>query len=113
VLRTVAHLWRTERQELNAKQIADRGAELYDKLVGFVTDLEKVGTAIDSARSTYDGALSKLSSGKGNAIRQAEMLRTLGVKPKKQLPAGALAAAFADDADDDEAVNADGERLLP
>jgi DNA recombination protein RmuC len=113
VLRTVAHLWRTERQELNAKQIADRGAELYDKLVGFVTDLEKVGTAIDSARSTFDGALSKLSSGKGNAIRQAEMLRSLGVKPKKQLPAGALAAAFADDADDRDPVNADGERLLP
>jgi DNA recombination protein RmuC len=86
VLRTVAHLWRTERQELNAREIANRGAELYDKLVGFVADLESVGASIDKAKGSYALAFSKLRTGKGNAIRQAEMLRQLGVKPKKLLP---------------------------
>jgi DNA recombination protein RmuC len=86
VLRTVAHLWRTERQELNAKAIADRGAELYDKLAGFVGDLEQAGVAIDRAKAAHAQALAKLHTGKGNVLRQAELLRDLGVKPKKQLP---------------------------
>lgn len=93
VLRTVAHLWRTERQELNAKEIANRGAELYDKLVGFVGDLESVGASIEKAKSSYSLAFSKLRTGKGNAIRQAEMLRQLGVKPKKLLPASVVVDA--------------------
>ena len=98
MLRTVAHLWRTERQELNAKEIADRGAELYDKLVGFVADLEAVGASIDKAKSSYTLAFSKLRTGKGNAIRQAEMLRQLGVKPKKLLPPSVVVEAEAGDA---------------
>ncbi len=98
VLRTVAHLWRTERQELNAKEIADRGAELYDKLVGFVADLEAVGASIDKAKGSYALAFSKLRTGKGNAIRQAEMLRQLGVKPKKHLPPSVIVEAEAGDA---------------
>jgi DNA recombination protein RmuC len=96
VLRTVAHLWRTERQELNSKEIANRGAELYDKLVGFVADLETVGASIDKAKGAYTLAFSKLRSGKGNAIRQAEMLRQLGVKPKKLLPQSVVVDASAE-----------------
>ena len=86
VLRTVAYLWRTERQNQNVAEIVKRGAELYDKLVGFVTDLEDVGSRLDQAKESYAGAHSKLRTGRGNLIRQAEMLRELGVKPKKSLP---------------------------
>jgi DNA recombination protein RmuC len=96
VLRTVAHQWRTERQELNAKAIADRGAELYDKLTGFVADLEQAGAALERAQSAHAHALTKLHTGKGNVIRQAELLRELGVKPKKQLPAALVDVARAD-----------------
>jgi DNA recombination protein RmuC len=87
VVRTVAHLWRQEAQSRNAQEIAKRGAELYDKLCGFVDDLEKVGERLKQAQDAYNGAHNKLSSGKGNVIRQAEMLRELGVKPTKSLPA--------------------------
>lgn len=87
VVRTVAHLWRQEQQSQNAQHIASRGAELYDKLFGFVTDLEKLGTHLDQAARSYDNAHKKLTSGKGNLLRQAEMLKDLGVKPTKQLPA--------------------------
>lgn len=86
VVRTVAHLWRQEQQNRNAQDIASRGAELYDKLVGFVEDLDGLGTKLQQAQKAYDGAYNKLTGGRGNVIRQAEMLKELGVKPAKQLP---------------------------
>lgn len=86
VLRTVAHLWRQEQQSRNAQDIARRGAELYDRLAGFVDDLKKVGERLASAKSSYDDAYAKLATGRGNVIRQAEMLKELGVKPTKALP---------------------------
>ena len=86
VVRTVAHLWRQEQQNRNAQDIASRGAELYDKLYGFVDDFEKMGDRLKQATGSYENARLKLSSGRGNVIRQAEMLKDLGIKPTKQLP---------------------------
>ncbi|HEU4982112.1 MAG TPA: DNA recombination protein RmuC [Acidobacteriaceae bacterium] len=86
VLRTVAQLWRQEQQTKNVQEIVRRGGELYDKLAAFAADLTKVGKSLDEARNSYDDACKKLSTGKGNAIRQAEMLRSLGVKPSKVIP---------------------------
>ena len=86
VVRTVAHLWRQEAQSKNAQDIANRGAELFDKLVGFVEDLESLGVKLKQAQGSYESAYSKLSTGRGNVIRQAQMLKTLGVKPTKTLP---------------------------
>lgn len=103
VVRTVAYLWRQEGLSRNAKDISNRGAELYDKLVGFVTDLDKVGERIGQAQNSYDAARNKLSQGSGNLIRQAQKLKSLGVKPAKSLPAewieraGEDASAIADD----------------
>ena len=86
VVRTVAHLWKQEEQVRNVQQIAERGAELYDKFVGFVDDLSKLGARIEQTRAAYDGALDKLTRGRGNLVRQVEMLRALGVQPTKRLP---------------------------
>ena len=104
VVRTVAHLWRQEAQSRNAQDIAKRGAELYDRLVGFVEDLQTVGTRLSQAQTAYDFAHKKLSTGKGNVIRQAEMLRGLGVKPNKALPAPLVEGA----ADQDELLVVEG-----
>ena len=93
VVRTVAHLWRQEAQSRNAQEIARRGAELYDRLAGFVADLERVGKNLAQAQDAYHDAFNKLSRNKGNVIRQAEMLRELGVKPSKALPAALVDAA--------------------
>jgi DNA recombination protein RmuC len=93
VLRTVASLWRQEQQKRNVEEIARRGAELYNKLAGFVADFTKMGERLDQAKSSYEDALSKLHTGSGNVIRQAEMLRTLGVKPTKQIPLGLIELA--------------------
>jgi DNA recombination protein RmuC len=94
VLRTVAHLWRQEQQNRNAQEIANRGAELYDKLVGFVEDLDSLGTKLQQAQKAYDGAYNKLTGGRGNVIRQAEKLKDLGVKPTKQLPQNLMDASL-------------------
>ncbi|WP_158637211.1 DNA recombination protein RmuC [Arenimonas daejeonensis] len=86
-LKLVAQIWRTEHQNANAKAISDRASALYDKFVGFTDDLLKVGEAIKRAQDMHAGALDKLSQGRGNLVRQAEMLRKLGVAPSKKLPA--------------------------
>jgi DNA recombination protein RmuC len=85
-LRTVAHLWRQDHQNRNALEIAKQCGSLYDKFVGFVDDLEKLGQRLDQAQTSYHDAFNKLKTGKGNLIRSAEKVRELGVKPSKNLP---------------------------
>ena len=87
-LRTIDNLWRNERQNQNAKIIADRASKLYDKLRLFLTDMEAVGLSLDKANQNYLGAMNKLATGRGNAIRQAESFRELGVEIKRPFPAG-------------------------
>jgi DNA recombination protein RmuC len=94
VLRTVAQLWRQEQQTRNVAEIVRRGGELYDKLAAFAKDLIDVGRSLDAARESYDEAYKKLATGKGNAIRQAEMLKTLGIKPVKTMPLALVDAAM-------------------
>ena len=86
-LRTIQNIWRYEHQNKNALEIADRAGALYDKFVGFVSDLERVGDQIENTRKAYDGAHNKLVSGKGNLVSRAQALIDLGVKSRKQLPA--------------------------
>lgn len=85
-LRTIEHIWRSEYQERNAKEIAASAEALYEKLVAFVEDMEKIGDSIAKTQKSYEGAMNKLSTGKGNLIRRAESMRKLGLKPKKALP---------------------------
>ncbi|MFM8548622.1 MAG: DNA recombination protein RmuC [Betaproteobacteria bacterium] len=97
VVRTVAHLWRQEARSRNAQEIAHRGAELYDRLSGFIDKLDEVGAKIGAAQSAWTDARKKLAEGRGNVIRQAEMLRELGVHPAKQLPADLVSQAIESD----------------
>ena len=85
-LRIIATMWRTENQNRNALEIADRGQRLYEKFVGFVEDLEAVGSSIDKAGQVYRDAHGKLTSGSGNLVGQANKLIELGVKARKRLP---------------------------
>lgn len=97
-LRLVAQIWRTEAQTTNAKAIADRGAALYDKFVGFTEDLARVGDHLDRAQKAQHDAVRKLAQGPGNLVRQAEMLRDLGVAPSKKLPPALKDTSLPDEA---------------
>ncbi|BAK70223.1 DNA recombination protein RmuC [Aliarcobacter butzleri] len=85
-LRTIENIWRNEHQNENAQLISKKAADLYDKFVAFVGDIEDIGINITRTQKAYDGAMNKLSSGNGNLIRRTEEFLELGVKPKKQLP---------------------------
>ncbi len=85
-LKLIADLWKREYQNRNTLEIADRGAKLYDKFVGFLENLEKVGKNIDQARNVYNDAYKQLYSGNDNLILQTQKLKTLGIKSKKDIP---------------------------
>lgn len=84
-LKTVESIWKHEKQTQNAMEIARQGGSLYDKFVSFINDLEKIGGQINSLQNTYQEAHKKLSSGKGNLVRQTELLKKLGIKTEKSL----------------------------
>ena len=84
-LRTIHNLWRFEYQNRNAELIADRASKLYDKVRGFVEDMENLGNCIDKAQQTFQSSMNKLSKGRGNVIGQIEKFRELGVEVKKPI----------------------------
>jgi DNA recombination protein RmuC len=96
VIRIVDNLWQQAQQERNIAEIVDRGTKLYEKFVGFVSDLEDVGDALAKTNKSYDGAMKKLSSGPGNLVKQVEMLKKKGIRTNKQLPVKMLDAAGLD-----------------
>ncbi|KMQ68283.1 recombinase RmuC [Chryseobacterium sp. FH2] len=85
-LKLIADLWKREYQNRNSMEIAERGAKLYDKFVGFVDNLEKVGKNLDQAKNTYNEAYKQLSTGNDNLVIQTQKLKSLGIKNKKDLP---------------------------
>jgi DNA recombination protein RmuC len=88
VLRTVRNFWDIEKRHQNAEEIAERAGALYEKVAGFLGTMDQVGDAIDRSQRAYAKAKDLLISGRGNVVRQVEMLRELGAKSNKQLPAG-------------------------
>ena len=85
-LRSIENIWRFEHQHHNSQEISQRAGAIYDKLCGFVEDMEKLGKQIETVNLTYDGAMNKLTMGRGNLIAQANRFTQLGIKSKKELP---------------------------
>ncbi|OCG16146.1 recombinase RmuC [Gilliamella sp. wkB292] len=84
-LRTIHNLWRYEYQNRNAELIADKASKLYDKVRGFIEDMENLGNCLDKAQQTYQNSLNKLSKGRGNIIGQIERFREMGIEVKKPI----------------------------
>lgn len=84
-LRTISSIWKQEKQNRNALEIAKKGGELYDKLSAFVDDLIEVGTRMKKANESYESAMKKLSEGRGNIIGRAENLKLMGAKASKSI----------------------------
>jgi DNA recombination protein RmuC len=102
-MQTVASIWRYERQNENAQEIAQQAGYLFDKLVGFVDDLNGVSQKIQAAAEAHGDAVKKLSTGKGNALSRAQKLKSLGVSSRKEFPVVALGGEkHVVEADDEE-----------
>lgn len=85
-LRTIASIWRQEKQNRNALEIAKQSGDMLDKFTAFVEDLLTVGKGLISVKDNYDKAMNKLTDGRGNLISRAEKIKELGAKTNKQLP---------------------------
>ncbi len=86
ILRTIESIWRQDNQTKHAMEIARQSGNLYDAFVRMLEDLEKVGSNINRASNSYQDAVKKLSSGKGNLITRVENIKKLGAKTSKQMP---------------------------
>ncbi len=84
-LRTIANVWAVERRNQNAEEIARRAGRLYDKVVGFVDNMEHVGKRLGQAQDAYETAFGQLSRGRGNMLAQIETLKTLGAKTTRSI----------------------------
>jgi len=84
-LRTIASVWKQERQTKNAIEIAKQSGALYDKFVGFIEDMDKIGKNIDASKFVYDSAINKLYKGTGNLVKRAQDIEKLGAKTTKQI----------------------------
>jgi len=95
-LRTINNIWRYEYQNQNAQRIAKQAGKIYDKLCGYIEDMEKLGRAIEGAEKSYTNAMGKLASGKGNLVRQAHQMQQLGVDTSKKIDQKLLDSALSD-----------------
>ncbi len=96
VIRIVNVLWQQERQARNVREVMDRGTELYEKFAGFVTDMELIGDSLRRTDQNYANAMKKLADGRGNLIRQVELLKKLGLRTNKSIPKNLLDRADVD-----------------
>ena len=95
-LRTIASIWRQEKQNKNAVEIARQSGELLDKFIAFVEDLISVGKGLDSTKENYVKAMNKLVEGRGNLVSRTEKIKQLGAKANKTLPPSILNRSIED-----------------
>jgi len=84
-LKTISSLWQLENQSKNVMEIARQSGALYDKFVGFLEDMQTIDASLNKASQTYQKAMNKLQTGKGNLINSAERVKKLGAKAQKQI----------------------------
>ena len=84
-LKTVAYMWKQDKANKNAIEIARQAGSLYDKFQSFSEDLIKVGNNLNTTKNTYEDAMKKLTDGKDNLVRKTERLKELGAKASKKI----------------------------
>jgi DNA recombination protein RmuC len=96
-LSLINYLWQQEKQSRNAADIAALAGKLYDKLADFAKSLAQVGDRLTQAQTSYDEAMKRLATGRGNALGTAEKLRAMGARTAKEIPRDLI-----DDDDNDD-----------
>ena len=111
-LRTIQSIWRYERQNKNAEEIARQAGAMHDKFVGFVSDLDKISEYLSKANLAHDSAMNKLVSGKGNLVGSTQRLEKLGAKVKKSLPDSVIEKTAVEIPSDDTHSASELEKIL-
>lgn len=84
-LRTVSSLWKQEKQNKNAIEIARQAGALYDKFHGVAEDLDQMQLQIRKVGDSFDNLKGKMLTGKGSLASRMENLKELGAKSSKSL----------------------------
>jgi DNA recombination protein RmuC len=108
-LQLISHVWRAERQNLNAQEIAEEAGKMLEKLAAFVEDLDGVGRRLEQARESFDAARSKLDTGRGNLIGKARAVARLGARVKTEK----VQELLGDGVEEDGAEDGQGPGALP
>ncbi|OYQ37207.1 DNA recombination protein RmuC [Flavobacterium cyanobacteriorum] len=108
-LRTIDSMWTNQKQQENAYEIARQAGALYDKFTGLIEDLIMVGKRMDESKKAYEGAMGKLTDGRGNIVTSIERLKKMGAKAKKSLPESVINRALLKE---EEGLHDDANRLL-
>ncbi len=103
-IKTVANLWKLEKQNKHAQDIAKRAGLLFDKFTGFLSNLEEVGKSLGKAVGAHERAVGQLSTGPGNLIGQAEKLKAMGIRSKKEIPSSFLESQENGEAEDQSEI---------
>lgn len=101
-LKTVSSVWKQEKHTKNALEIAKKAGLLYDKFVGFIDDLKKMGDQLGKAQESYNSAFGKLHEGKGSLTNSVESLRVLGLKTKKKIDKNLLEESSEEEVENEE-----------
>ncbi len=102
-LRTAANVWHVEKRNRNADEISRLAGSVYDKVIGFLGNMDQLDRSIENARTAFNRARGQLATGKGNVLVQLERLKEKGARTSKALPS-AWVEGTADDAPDEAAL---------
>jgi DNA recombination protein RmuC len=96
-LKLIYDMWQKDSVDKNAQAIATLAGKMYDKLAGVVDSFENVGKSMQQAQNHYQKAWNQLKDGRGNIVSQAEQMKKLHIKAKKNLPAKLVEDALLED----------------
>lgn len=100
-MRIVSQLWVQDKQNRNTLEIARKGGALYDKVMLYMESMQELGNALEKARTSYDTALTRLATGRGNVAKLSSDLQKLGAKATKAMPSAIAGLMEADNTEND------------
>jgi DNA recombination protein RmuC len=110
-LRTIYLYWQSEQSNSLTTKLFDEAGKLYDKMVGYAENFNKIGNQIKTLSSTYETTHKQLSEGSGNILGRVENLKRLGAKASKTLKDSKIEFQDFDDSNA-EVIIVDDEELL-
>lgn len=90
VIGLIEQLWRVEKQNVNAAEIARLGGLIYDSIVNFSNSFENISKHLEAAGRAYDNSRKALTESNQSVIARAERMRQLGAKNSKILSSSML-----------------------
>ena len=81
----VAKLWRNAAQEQNTLRVVETAEGLLDQICLVVEAMSEVGKRLGRTQESYETAMKRLHTGRGNLIKKATDFEELGVEAKKAL----------------------------